>query len=148
MEPESSMLHSREPAVGQYFKPYESSPQPHRILLRSTFNIILSTMTSPSVFFFHQVYLIKPCVHSSPMLAICLDHANNIWRTVKSQRPHYAVFSSLLYNFTHLWSKYSPQHPVLQHLQSIISLNIRDQVSNPEETTKILWFRIFQSSCL
>jgi hypothetical protein len=37
--------------------------------------------------------------------------------------------------FIHLRSKYSPQHPVLEHPHLSSSLNVRDQVSHPYKTT-------------
>jgi hypothetical protein len=49
-------------------------------------------------------------------------------------------------HFNSLRSKYSPQHPVLQHLSLCSSLNVRDQVLHPYRTTGkiiVLYILIF-----
>jgi hypothetical protein len=38
-------------------------------------------------------------------------------------------------HFLPLRSKYSPQHPVLKHPQSIVFCSVRDQVSHPYKIT-------------
>jgi hypothetical protein len=49
-------------------------------------------------------------------------------------------FSQASLYFFPLRSKYSPQHPVLKYPQSMFVLNVRDQVSQPENTTGIIIF--------
>jgi len=45
------------------------------------------------------------------------------------------ISCALFFNFLHLRSKYSPQHPVLKHPQSM-SLSVRNQISHPYKTTR------------
>jgi hypothetical protein len=59
-------------------------------------------------------------------------------------------FSPFSCHFIALGSKYSPQHPVLKHLQSVFFL-LRDQVSHPHKTGNtegILIFRGRIHSCM
>jgi hypothetical protein len=54
-------------------------------------------------------------------------------------------FSPMSSHFISLRSKYSPQHPVLNHPQSVF-FNVRDQVSHPYRTTGkiiVLYILIF-----
>jgi hypothetical protein len=44
-------------------------------------------------------------------------------------------FSATSSHLIPLGSKYSPEHPVIKHLQSLLSLNVKDQVSHPYGTT-------------
>jgi hypothetical protein len=48
-----------------------------------------------------------------------LDHSNYTWRTVQVMKLLIMQFSSTPYHFIPLRSKYSPQHPVLKHAQSM-----------------------------
>jgi hypothetical protein len=52
-------------------------------------------------------------------------------------------FSLISRHFNSLWSKYSPQHPVLKHSQFVLPLNVRDQVSHTYKTvSKIMVLNI------
>jgi hypothetical protein len=51
-------------------------------------------------------------------------------------------FSLASYYFTIPTSKYSHQHPTLQHIQSMFIPNVRDQVSDSYKTT-VLYILIF-----
>jgi len=50
------------------------------------------------------------------------------------EAPHYILFASLL-PLPPLRSKYSHQHSVLKHLQFMLSLGVREQVSQQHKTT-------------
>jgi hypothetical protein len=48
------------------------------------------------------------------------------------------------HHFFPLRSRYSPQHPILKHPQSVFFFNVRDQVSHPYKTTdRIRRFLVF-----
>jgi hypothetical protein len=44
------------------------------------------------------------------------------------------------HHFLPLRSKHSPQHPVLKYLHLCSSLSVRDQVSHPYKTGKIMFY--------
>jgi hypothetical protein len=48
-----------------------------------------------------------------------VDHSNYAWRRVQVMKLLIMQFSPTSYHFIPLWSKYSPQHPVLKHPESI-----------------------------
>jgi hypothetical protein len=55
-------------------------------------------------------------------------------------------FSPASHHFISLWSKYTPQHPVLEHFSLCSSLSVRDQVSHRYRTTGkiiVLYILIF-----
>jgi hypothetical protein len=71
----------------------------------------------------------KLCTYSSPLPPCYMphsshppsfEHPNNIWWTLNFEAPHCAVF----FTFVLLRYKYSPQHPVLKHPQSIHRLRM------------------------
>jgi hypothetical protein len=64
-----------------------------------------------------------------------LDHSNYTWRRVQVMKLSIVRFSSNSYHFVPLWSKYSPQHPVLNTLSLCSSFNVRHQVPHPYRTT-------------
>jgi hypothetical protein len=76
----------------------------------------------PPKFYMHSSY-----PHSCYMS--CPSHYNYIWETVQVMKLLIMQLSQISYHFIHLPSKYSSQHPVLKHPQSMFSLNVRDQVS-------------------
>jgi hypothetical protein len=51
-----------------------------------------------------------------------LDNSNYTWRTVQLMKLHIMQFSPASYHFIPLWSKYSLQHPILKHPQSMFTL--------------------------
>jgi hypothetical protein len=61
----------------------------------------------------HSCYI--PCPSHPPLL----DHSNYTWQRVKFMELLIVQFSSTSHHFFYLWSKYSPQHPVLKHTQSM-----------------------------
>jgi len=62
---------------------------------------------------FHAWYI--PCLPHPPWL----DHPNNIWWSIHIIKLLIMQSSSASYHFLPLRSKYSPQHPVPRHLQSM-----------------------------
>jgi len=73
MEPELSLLHSQVPATCPHPEAHRSSPSPHIPLLEdpsyyyySPIYVSVFQMTS-----FSQVSPPKPCLHLSPLCAIC-----------------------------------------------------------------------------
>jgi len=66
-------------------------------------------------------------------------------KRTRYEAPHYAVFSSS-HRFHPLRSKYSPQHPVVIHLQSMF-FSVTEQASCPYKTTEktvVLYILIFK----
>jgi hypothetical protein len=55
-----------------------------------------------------------------------LDHSNYTWRRAEVTKLLVMQFSQ----FIPLQSKYSPQHPVLEHLSLCSSLNVREVHDN------------------
>jgi hypothetical protein len=51
--------------------------------------------------------------------------------------------SLILLLLQHIKSKYSPNNYVLKHAQSILFLNMRDQVSHPHNTLCFVYFNIY-----
>jgi hypothetical protein len=64
-------------------------------------------------------HLFHACCMSHPSHTPRFDHPNNIWRSVQVMKLLIMKFSSVSYHFLPLRSKYSPQHPVLKHPQSM-----------------------------
>jgi hypothetical protein len=62
----------------------------------------------------HSCYM--PCPSHPPRL----DHSNYTWRIVEIMKLLIMYFSLIFRHFIHLRSKYSLQHPVLMHLQSML----------------------------
>ena len=133
MEPESPLLHLQVPATGSYPESYQFSPCPHSTsgssILILCFHLawgfphktLYTTRLSPSVLHGHS--------HSSRC-----DHPNNIWWVVHFIKVLIMSFSPLPYYLVLFKPKYSPQHPILKHLQPMF-LNVSDQVSHPYKTT-------------
>jgi hypothetical protein len=90
------------------------------IIFRSV--ILFDSCDSVKVFFFlwHVNFICALCT-----LLFCVLHMGLMCQTNKQ-------FSPPFHHFIPLWSKYSPQHPGLRHLQSVF---LRDQVSHPYRTT-------------
>jgi hypothetical protein len=76
----------------------------------------------------HSCYM--PCQSHTPWL----DHSNYTWWRVQVMNLLTMQFYATSRHFISLQSKYSPQHPVLKHPQSMSSLNVTDQVSHPHRT--------------
>jgi hypothetical protein len=70
---------------------------------------------------------------SRPSHPLWLDHSNYALLRVQVTKLLIIQFSPTSCHFVKLWSKRSPQHPVLKHPQSMF-LNVRDQVSHPCRT--------------
>jgi hypothetical protein len=79
----------------------------------------------------------EPAFRTSP--------SNNIWGSFQIIKQHLVQFSSRSCRFLLLRSRYSPPHPILNH-SLCSSLNVRDQVSHPCNTTDtiaLLYILIF-----
>jgi hypothetical protein len=75
-----------------------------------------------------------PC--PAHLIILGLAHSDRIRRIAQvNEAPDYSVFSKLLPFSSPLLSKYSPQHAVLSLSLCSSSLNVRDQVLHPYETT-------------
>jgi hypothetical protein len=61
-----------------------------------------------------------PCLSHSPWL----DHSIYVWRGVQVMKLIIMQFPSISRHIIPLWSKYSPQHSVLKHPQSMF-LNVK-----------------------
>jgi hypothetical protein len=91
----------------------------------------------------------------SPICATCAAHLilldlifliNYVSRGVQVMKLLIMQFSRISHHFISLQTKYSPQHIVLKHPQSMFPLNVRDQVSHPYRTTGkiiVLYIQIF-----
>jgi hypothetical protein len=69
-----------------------------------------------------------------------------IYGEYKLWRASICVFPTTSYYLIALRCKYSPQHPVLKHLQSMFFPNVRDKVPHPYKTkgnTVVLHILIF-----
>ena len=129
MEPEGSSPHSQVPATCPYpdsarFSPY---PPPTSHFLKIHLNFIFpstpgSSKWSLSVRFPHQnpVYA-SPLPHTRfmprPLHCSRFYHPYNIGWGVQIIKPLIMQFSPLPCCLVLLWIKYSPQHPILKHLQ-------------------------------
>jgi hypothetical protein len=129
MEPECSLLVSQEPTTGPYPDPDKSSRY-HAILSLLRSILILSThlhLGFPSglfpssfatnilyAFLFHPNRATYPAhlIHFDLIILIILG------KITSYEGPCYAVFLTSSH-FIPLRSKYSPQHPVLEHSQSM-----------------------------
>jgi hypothetical protein len=60
------------------------------------------------------------CYMLCPSLPTWLDHSVYVWRRVQVMKLLIMQFSPTSCHFISLRSKYSPQHPVLKHPQSIL----------------------------
>jgi hypothetical protein len=74
---------------------------------------VLRRRTVPISHFLHVRYMHRPS-H-----APCFHHLNNIWGRVETMTLLILQSSSVSCHFAPLRSKYSPQHPVFKHLQSV-----------------------------
>jgi hypothetical protein len=128
MEHEGSIPCSQEPSTSPYHEPDQYSTY-HPILsfLRSI--LILSThlrLGLPSGLFASgfptnllYTILVSPirATYSAHLFLLVLIFLIILCEEYKLETPHYVVFFS--FHFIPLRSKYSPQHPVLQHPQSV-----------------------------
>jgi hypothetical protein len=118
---------SWEPTTDQYPATRESPPQP--ISLRFIFSPSCHPLLGlPSVIFLFA-YPPKPCTCFSPLLACRMPHPphsplfdlpNNIWWWVQITELPVVQFYPFSRYFIPRRSKYSPQHPVLKHPQSVL----------------------------
>ena len=76
---------------------------------------------------FHTCYMPSQS-HSSRF-----DHSNNMWRGVQIMKLSLCSFIPLSYHLVSLRTKYPPQHPILEHPQSMSSSYVRGQVSHPHK---------------
>jgi hypothetical protein len=90
------------------------------------FNIIVTPnlrFSSGVYFYFAPKHCIQfssvPCYMPCPSHPPWLDNSNYTWRTVQVMKLPIMQFSLTSYHFIPLRSKYSPQHPVLKHPQSM-----------------------------
>jgi hypothetical protein len=73
---------------------------------------------------------ILTCIHLLPMRAICPaphpppDHSNHVWWKVQVMKLLTMQFYPTSYHFIPLRSRYSPQHPFLQHPQSFCTTQV------------------------
>jgi hypothetical protein len=70
------------------------------------------------------------CYISFPFHTTRLEHSSYTWRRVQIAKLLVMQFSSTSCHFISLWSKYSPQHPVIKHLSVFSSLNVEKQISH------------------
>ena len=124
MEPESSLPHSQVPGTCPYPEPARSSPcPPHPTSWRSIL-ILYSHLRLglPSDLFppgFPTITLYTPLL--SPVRATCSAHLillDFITRAISGEECR-LLSSSLCSYLVPLRPKYSPQHPILKHLQPI-----------------------------
>jgi hypothetical protein len=54
------------------------------------------------------------------VIVILYDHSNYTWRRVLVMKLLNMQFSPTSCHFFSLWSKYSPQRPVIKQLQSVL----------------------------
>jgi hypothetical protein len=140
-EPGGSLSCSQEPSMDPILSKINIVLTTHPIFLRSI--LILSTHLRlrllndfvPSGFPTNILYspiLVSyiPCP-SHPTL----DHSNYTWRILQITKLLVTQFSPVSCHFIHFRSKYSPQHPVLEHPQSMSPLNVWDRVSHPYRLT-------------
>jgi hypothetical protein len=116
MEPEGSLPCSQEPSTGPYPEAGRSSPY-HLItilILSIQLRLGLTTGLFPSGFLTNFLYAFP---FSPFALHARLDHSNYFWRRV--MKLLIMQFSPTSCHFISLRSKYSPQHPVLKHPQSM-----------------------------
>jgi hypothetical protein len=99
-------------------------PEPdHCYLSKIDFNIILPPTSrssfrlafSPTSYIFHL--LLYVCYMRCPFYPPWLDHFTS--RRVQVTKLPFMQFSHTSCHFISLWSKYSPQHPVLKHPHSV-----------------------------
>jgi hypothetical protein len=93
------------------------------------FNIIhpptsWSSWWSLSFWLSHQYSICIPllphsCYLHCPPYPCWLHHFNYTWQRVQVMKLLIMQFCPTSYHFIRLWSKYSPQHPVLRHPQSM-----------------------------
>jgi hypothetical protein len=90
-----------------------------------------SSYWSLSFWLSHQYPL---CIPLSPIHATCAAHLilhdliiliNYISRGVQVMKLLIMQLSPISHNFISLWTKYSPQHPVLKHPQSVLETKFR-----------------------
>jgi hypothetical protein len=84
----------------------------HLWLPSGLFSSDFPTRTLNSLLFF-------PMSPTCPTHPICSDYADSLWRGVKAMRLFIMHFSPASCYCIPLWSKYSSQHPVLTHSQSM-----------------------------
>jgi hypothetical protein len=127
-EPEGSSPHSQEPTNDPYSQPGESTP-PQPISLRSILipSSHLHLGLSSGLFPFslshqnpvHVSTLSHACHMPCPPHSPWFDLPNNIWWWVQIMKLPTVQLSLFSCYFIPLRSKYSPQHPVLKHPQSV-----------------------------
>jgi hypothetical protein len=112
----------------------------HRLtyLYKIHFNIIILSILKSTIWLLHfrfcdqnsvSISCYMPCSFYPPWL----DHSNYTWWRVQVTKRLIMEFSPASYCFICLQSRYSPQHPVLRHPQSI-SFVMRGQASHPYNT--------------
>jgi hypothetical protein len=127
MEPEGSSPHSQAPATCPYPEPAQSSSHTYIPLPEdpSYYYPPIYTWVSPTVSFL-QVSPPKLCTHLSPppyalhapsiSFFSILSPARDWVRSTDHSATHYVIFSIPRY-LVPLRPKYSPQYPILKHLQ-------------------------------
>jgi hypothetical protein len=141
-EPEGSSPHSQQPANGPYPEPGESTAFPPANLPKVHFDPILpstpwSSRRSLSSDLSHQILL-----HFSPLSHAChMSHPPHA-RCLMISGDEYELWSSPLFNFLHspvTSSLLGPNIPLCTLFSSTLSLcsslNVRDQISHPYQTT-------------
>jgi hypothetical protein len=132
MEPEVPVPHTLIPILSQT-NPVHATIS---ILILSTHLYLgLFLLVFPPITYMHSSS--APFVlHDLPISSSLIDHSNYIWWRVKVKVMNLPTMqpSPTSCHFISLWSKYSPQHPVLKH-SLCFSYNVRDQVSHPYRTT-------------
>jgi hypothetical protein len=124
-----SLSCSQEPTTGPYTEPDESNPHLPPYFPRFHYNIISpftpesTDLSLPFRFsdqnFGHISLLSHACYTSRPFHITWFNHPNSIWWSVQVMKLLIMQSSPVSYHFLPLRSKYSSQHPVLRHPQSM-----------------------------
>ena len=158
MEPDLSLPHTTETKTCHYpesesqMSPvHNPHPNPPTYFLKTHFNIILTYSYTIQVVSFPQVSPSKPYIHlfshillmTHPSLSFLIPHSNNIWWGVQiiklliMHSPKVPVTSSLLGPNIFLSTLFS------NTLSLHSSASVKDQVSQPHNTTEKLQLCIF-----
>jgi hypothetical protein len=143
MEPEGSLSCSQDSATCPYPEPDQSSPRPPILYLEDPFlyypdtcALLLQGVYFPQVS--PSKRLLSSLLATGPSHLALLDLITRlIFYMVKSTDPEVLVIQSLAVGCYHvpLRPTYLPQHPIIEHPQSISFPSMRYQVSLPCQTT-------------